>query len=85
MKRHLLMSYPDLRSLADVDALPMPEFNLRVHCLIERIKWAAGIFGEPEPKEERKPAGKPKQSFAEILLEIKQAQVAKENDASTTR
>ena len=38
------MFYPDLTSLAQVNDLPMSEFNLRVQCVRERL----GIVDAPE-------------------------------------
>jgi len=37
------MYFRDLRSLADVDALPLPEFNLRRECVLDRIRWERPI------------------------------------------
>ena len=53
------MYYPDLTSIAVVEDLPMPEFNLRIHCIFERLGWENGYFGEEEdePEIEMKPAG----------------------------
>jgi hypothetical protein len=68
------MYYPDLGSLHEVDALPMPEFNLRMHCITERLGWEQGRFVETAP--EMKPVGKKR--LIEVLAEMKQKQIAEE-------
>ena len=44
------MTYPDLRSLEDVDALPWPEFLLRVRCMNERLGWVESSAPETPVK-----------------------------------
>ena len=73
-KRVLLMYYPDLGSLYEVDGLPMPEFNLRMHCITERLGWEQGCSAETEP--EMKPVGKKR--LIEVLATLKQKQIAEE-------
>jgi hypothetical protein len=68
------MYYPDLGSLQEVDDLPMPEFNLRMHCIDLRLKWEQGSFSEAEP--EMKPVGK--KSLLEVLAQMKQEKLAEE-------
>jgi hypothetical protein len=68
------MYYPDLGSLHEVNGLPMPEFNLRMHCITERLKWEQGSFSETEP--EMKPVGKKR--LIEVLATLKQKQIAEE-------
>ena len=55
------MYYPDLRSLDEVDALPMSEFNLRVECIRNRLGAAEA------PEEETQPITK--RSLVEVLME----------------
>ena len=73
------MFYPDLDSLQAVDDLPMPEFNLRIHCVKERLGWERGGFAEDEfePEVEMKPMGK--KTLLEVLAQIKQKQLAEED------
>ena len=71
------MRYPDLSSLAVVGELPMPEFNLRVHCIVQHLEWENGIFGgktEVEPEMEMKPTGK--KSLVEVLAQIQRKKIA---------
>ena len=84
------MYYSDLRSLDDVNNLSMPELNLRLHCLDERIQWetGAGSIGdvfdpEPESEPEMKPMGK--KQLIDVLAEIKQHQLAEEAKRNANR
>ena len=56
------MFYPDLRSLDQVEALPIREFNLRVECVRERL----GISDAPI-EELTQPIVK--RSLVEVLME----------------
>lgn len=76
------MYYPDLRSLADVDNLPMPEFHLRFHCITERIRWERGSFGA-EPAEPTQPV--PKRRLIEVLAALKQRRLAEERKHDAKR
>jgi len=62
------MYFPDLRSIDDVEALPMPEFNLRVECLTDRIRWERGL-GIEVPQEPMKPVrrGEITQVLAQLM------------------
>ena len=73
------MYYPDLTSISVVDDLPMPEFNLRMHCIMERVGWENGYFGgeEIEPEIEMKPTGK--KSLIEVLANMQMKKIAEEN------
>jgi len=76
------MYYHDLTSIQVVDDLPMPEFNLRMHCVMERVGWGLGYFGgtaetESEPKPEMRPVGK--KSLIEVLQKMQMKKIAEEN------
>lgn len=74
------MYYPDLRSLEDVDNLPIPEFNLRLHCVVERIRFEQGPnLGLLSPTEDKpKTTGGERMSFADILVDLKRREIAKQ-------
>ena len=75
------MFYPDLRSLDDVDALPMPEFNLRVECIADRIRWERGIPAHI-PAEATQPITKRK--LIDVLAELQSKRNA-EGDKTDAR
>ena len=62
MPGFLLMFYPDLTSLDQVDALPIHEFNLRVECIRERLGIA-----DVSLEESTQPITK--RSLIEVLME----------------
>ena len=68
------MYYPDLRSLDEVNALPINEFNLRVDCIRERL----GVADAPV-SEETQPITK--RSLVEVLLDEQR----KRNEGGTSR
>ena len=76
------MYYPDLRSLDDVDDLPMPEFNLRIHCIVERVRWERGVSSVSNGNLGGAKANMPKTKLLQVLAELKQKQIAEENKAN---
>ena len=73
------MYYPDLTSIAAVEDLPMPEFNLRMHCIFERLEWDRGYFAgdDLEAEIEMKPVkGK---SLSEVCDQMQKEILTQEN------
>ena len=45
------MYYHDLRDVEQNHRMPMPEFNLRVRCMLEKIKLETGEVAPIDPSE----------------------------------
>lgn len=75
------MFYPDLRSLDDVDDLPMPEFNLRVHCIVHRMKLSNPMLGFDGESKGASPEA-PKRPLIEVLAEMKRKKLTEEANAN---